>query len=127
MGKYTSIHQSVYSVFNDANWTAQNIKTFPSNFVGNVGGDKYIRASVISNGVGKKQVRGVINIDIFTPAGAATKDATDIADALDLFLENKTVNSVQFFDSSLNHVGLCRDNPALHRSMYSIPFNYFGV
>lgn len=127
MGKYSTVYQSVYSIFDSGPWAAQSIKTFPSNFVGNAGGNKYIRVSVVSNGVGKKQVNGVINIDIFTEAGLGTKETTDIADALDAFLENKIVGSVQCFDSSLNHMGLCQDNPSLHRSMYSIPFDFFGV
>ena len=134
MGKFTELEQDVYSVFSSVNWVAENIKTYPQNFLAVNAGDEYIRVAVLPTGTGIniKSVSGILIIDIYTAAGKGTRRAVLIADTLGLYLEGKTKAtaakaSTQFFSGSLNHIGIDKDNPSLYRSSYTIPFNYFGV
>jgi len=134
MGMYTNLESDVYSVFSSAGWLAENIKTYPSNFLAISPGNQYIKISIIPSGswVNRVSKSGVIIIDIYTPAGGGPRAASLIADKLDQYLANKTVStannaSTQFGQSSLSHLGNDRDNVALYRSSYTIPFNYFGV
>lgn len=134
MGKYLSLETDIFSIFGNALWVAENIKTYPANFLAISPGNKFIRVSIIPSGTGLNLVSssGVLIIDIFTPAGNGPRESSLIADKLDQYLAGKTIatvgnNSTQFRGSSLNHLGNDKDNPALFRSVYTIPFNYFGV
>lgn len=134
MGMYAALENDIYSVFASVNWLAENIKTYPSNFLAISPGNEYIKISILPNGswVNRVSKMGVVLIDIYTPAGGGPRAASLIADKLDLYLANKVVKtgsnaSTQFSQSSLAHLGKDRDNDALYRSSYTIPFNYFGV
>lgn len=133
MGKYNKIHTNAYSVFDSAEWKAEGIKTIPSNYEGNVNAAEYIRVTFVATGGRTDRVsgQGIANIDIFTASGKGLKATNDIADKLDVYLETKmiTINgfSIQFSNSAINYAGLCKDNPSLHRAIYSVPFNYYGV
>lgn len=132
MGKYLNLQNDAFSVFNSNTWKAENIKTFPSNFVAVGQGNEFIRVSIISRnaGINIESISGVFIIDIFTSAGNGPKQANLIADKLDLYLAGKSISTesqavTQFLGSSLEARGLDKDNPALFRSIYTIPFNYF--
>lgn len=134
MGKYANLEKDVFSVFSASNWVAENIKTYPNNFLAINAGNEYIRVLVIpnSNGINLRSVSGVLIIDIFISAGSGPNKASLIADKLDLYLVGKSKttglnNITQFKNSTLSHVGVDKDNPSLYRSTYTIPFNYFGV
>ena len=134
MGKYSNTEEQVYSVFALAEWKAEDILTFPANYVGKDITKDYIRANIIPSGEGVNRisVSGLILIDIFVEAGKGTKALTDIADKLDLYLCNKSFKTsgpsvTQVFNSSLQLRGLDQDNPALYRGVYSIPFIYTEV
>ncbi len=134
MGKYMNLQQDIFSIFNSSAWKAENIKTFPSDFVIVNAGNEFIRVTIVASGAGinLNSVSGVSIIDIFTSAGNGPKRASLIADKLDLHLVGKSVTTqsnavTQFFTSSLDFKGLDKDNSALSRSTYTIPFNYFGV
>ena len=136
MNKYESLYTDVYSIFAAAGWLAENIKTFPDNFVGNVAGDEYIRVSIIASGAEVanfiRSVSGQMIIDIFIPAGGGPTRAAQIADKLDKYLagqsSSQTANGgTQFFASSMIVLGNDKANPALYRAQYSIPFNFYGV
>jgi hypothetical protein len=134
MGKYIGLQDDVFSIFNSATWKAEQIKTYPSNFVAVAAGNEFIRVSIIASGSGLnlKSVSGVLIIDIFTSAGNGPRQAFLIADKIDQYLVGKSVTTTsgyktQFSNSSLDIRGLDRDNPSLSRSIYTIPFNYFGV
>lgn len=134
MGQYTSIRSRIYSIFGSLEWKDENIKTFPSNFTGNVDGANYIRVTVLASDGMNLSIygnAGALNIDIFTKAGLGTNDSDLIADTLDKHLMYKTVavksNSLQFGKSSLINMGTCKDNSSLHRALYTIPFNFFGA
>lgn len=132
MGKYLNLQDDVFSIFNSTAWKAENIKTFPANFVAVDQGNEFIRVSIISSrpGININSVSGVLIIDLFTTAGTGPKQPSLIADKLDLHLAGKSVTTqskavTQFSNSTLDFKGVDRDNPALFRSSYTIPFNYF--
>jgi hypothetical protein len=134
--KYSSLYGDIYAIFDLAGWKAENIKTFPENFVGSVVGDEYVRVNIVASGnTGDKRigsVSGLLIIDIFIPAGAGPRRAATIADKLDKYLagQSKKLTSngnTQFGISAMSPLGNDRDNASLYRFHYSIPFNYFGV
>lgn len=133
MGKYESLARDVFSIFDAAPWKAENIKTFPANFVTVDPGNEYIRVSVIPSGRGinPKSTTGILLVDIFISAGNGPIRANLIADKLDEYLIGKTIqtgsNFTQLLISALTFSGTDSDNPSLYRANYSIPFNYFGV
>lgn len=132
MGKFTGVEDDIFSIFASDAWTANGIETVPSNFTAN--SSEFVRISVLANGSGvnHKSLSGILIADIFTAAGEGPRRASLIADMLDLVLDCKSVSTslnavTQFESSALQHNGLDRDNPALTRSTFSIPFKYFGV
>ena len=135
MGKYKNLQDDIFSVFGGASWEAENIKTYPSDFIAIDPGDEFIRVMIIPNGEGVNllSVTGVVIIDIFTSAGKGPTRASLIADKLDNYLVRQTLSTVsnsctQFpLGSALASEGRDKDNGALYRSVYSIPFKYFGV
>lgn len=133
MGQYMDLHEAVYSIFGAPEWVSENITTIPLNFAGTTNAAEYIRVSVLTEGRGVNMVSntGTVIIDIFSASGLGLKRTNQIADKLDQYLRNRmkmtATHNVQFSNSSMSYMGPCRDNNALHRSMYSIPFNYFGV
>ena len=133
MGKYEALSKDIFGVFGTAEWKAENIKTYPSNFVGVDAGNRYIRVQVLPQGTGLnlKSASGQVLIDIFTPAGGGPIEAMLIADRLDAYLVGKSKQTgaavTQLGNSALASIGQDKANPALHKSQYSIPFNYYGV
>lgn len=132
MGKYLNLQDDIFSIFNSNTWKAENIKTFPANFVAVSQGNEFIRVSIISSksGININSVSGVLIIDIFTSAGNGPKQPSFIADKLDQYLAGKSVTTqanavTQLMESTLDFRGVDKNNPALFRSLYTIPFNYF--
>jgi hypothetical protein len=132
MGKYETVLKDILGIFSSPAWTAENVKTYPDNYVQVNPGTEYIRVSVVpaDNGVNLKSVSGVLMIDIFTQTGNGPKQAYTIADKLDTYLQGKTLSTessavTQLFGSSLRVIGVDKDNTSLYRHSYSIPFTYF--
>lgn len=135
MGKYADLQKDVFSVFASSAWLAENIKTFPQNYVG-PGGAEFIRVNILANGYSQVNLpystAGLIIIDIFTPAGDGPTRASTIADKLDSYLAGKmlitTLNgNTQFLASSMQSLGNDKDDPSLYHSKFSIPFTFYGV
>lgn len=133
MSKYTDLIQDVLAIFGTNAWKAENIKTFPANFVAVEPGNEYVRVSVIpGNSPRRGSLSGLLIIDIFIAAGNGPKRAAYIADKLDAYLDSKTISAsnaycIQCANSSLQFSGVDIDNASLYRASYSIPFNLFGV
>ena len=133
MGKYEALETDVFSVFSTNQWKAENIKTYPVNFVTVNPGSEFIRVSVLPSGEGVdiRSISGIFIVDIFTSAGNGPRRSSLIADKLDQYLVGKSFSAssgtTQFHNSNMRHVGLDADNPSLFRSIYQIPFNHFGV
>ncbi len=134
MGKFVGVETDIFSVFATPQWEAEDIKTFPSNYIAVGSGKEFIRVSVVPSGAGinRNSIKGILIIDIFIPAGQGTRRAFEIADALDSHLVNKTIphlldtSRTQFGFSSISPSGVDKDNPSLYRVSYSITFNYFS-
>ncbi len=133
MGKYSNVESDIFSIFGSIGWKAQNIKTIPTNFVPKDIGNEYIRVSIImSQGIDIRSLRGLIMIDIFTPAGKGPKRTNEIADKLDQYLVGKVISTTaggmtQCMASSINVGQPDSANPGLFRTIYQINFNYYGV
>lgn len=133
MGKYANLQTDVFSVFDSTAWKAENIKTFPSNFIAVAAGTEFLRVSVIAGGPGinPKSTSGILIVDIFIPAGTGPNRASLIADKLDLYLSGKSKVSAgkatQFMTSSFVPGAIDKDNPSLYRSKYQIPFIHTEV
>lgn len=133
MGKYLSTQEDVFEIFNSQSWKSENIKTYPSNFIAINPGNEFVRVSIIPSGnsININSVSGVIILDIYTPAGNGPTRTSVIADKLDQYLVGKSflgnMTRTQLMSSSVSLLGLDKDNPALYRSSYTIPFNHFGV
>lgn len=133
MGKYEALENGVFSIFGNAAWKAENIKTQPSNYLSMGVKTEFIRVSVIPSGKGLNlgSASGVIIIDIFTPAGKGPRRSSFIADKLDMYLVGTSVTTaagtVQCGISTMNPRGVDSDNQGLHWAQYTIPFNFFGV
>jgi len=137
-GKYETLHNDIYSIWASANWSNENIKTFPENFIGQVPNKEYIRVSILPSDRSMDtsyqhlgSVSGQVMIDIFVPAGKGPIRASQIADRLDAYLVGKSVQSgqglTQFQTSTLSNFGFDKANASLFRAIYTIPFTYFGV
>jgi hypothetical protein len=134
MGKYENLLKTVLAIFGTSAWIAESIKTYPQNFIGVSLGNEYIRVHVLPSGRGLdlKSASGQVIIDVFTPAGDGPVRAALIADRLDAYLLGKSfaasTATVQFDKtSSFSPVGLDKGNAALFKSIFTIPFNLFGV
>jgi hypothetical protein len=133
MGKFVNLENDIFSVFATPAWEAEDIKTFPTNYIAVGSGKEFIRVSVIPSGYGinRTSTKGILMIDIFISAGGGTRRAFEIADALDSYLVNKTIKHLtdnaqtQLGFSSISPNGIDKDNPSLYRVTYSITFNYF--
>jgi len=131
--KYTELQADIFSVFDSAAWKAENINTYPSNFVGMNTTNEFIRVTIIPSGQGINlpSISGLILIDIFSSAGDGPQRPYAIADVLDSYLVGKTfktgLGSTQLTNSSLDERGRDPDNDILYRTIYSIPFNFYGV
>jgi hypothetical protein len=129
MGKYLNLEQDVFSIFGSPEWLAEDIRTYPSNFVATKIEDEFLRVSILPSGggVNLRSVSGMMIVEIYIPSGRGTKRLNEIADTLDSYLEGNTKNRVQMSSSALSIIGEDKDNPSLFRANYSIPFNYYGV
>jgi len=131
--KYTDLQNDVFSIFASSAWQAESINTYPSNFVGTNTSNEFIRVTIVPSGPGINllSISGIIIIDIFTPAGEGPNRPSVIADLLDTYLVGKSFNTgsgvTQLTNSSMEHRGRDPENNALHRSIYSIPFSFYGV
>ena len=133
MGKFSGAEEHLLSVFATAQWKAEDIPTYPANYVGKIDRD-YVRVQVIASGQGANRIScsGVLLVDIFVKAGEGTRQLSQIADKLDLFLQNKLLKTTglgrtQTFTSVLQPRGLDPDNSGFYRGLYSLPFQFSEV
>jgi hypothetical protein len=133
MGKYEALTKDILAIFGTPEWLAEGIKTYPANFVYATGPKTFLRVNVLPSGKGINLVSasGVLIVDIFTPAGGGPQPAMLIADKLDLYLAAKSVEigsaRTQFGSSAFDLKGIDGADPTLYRSVYTLPFSYFGA
>ena len=112
MGKYANLESDIFSIFSDATWQAETIKTYPQNFVAVNPGNEFIRVSIIpaDTGININSVAGVLIIDIFVESGKGSKRSFEIADILDNHINGKSKKTsgnhvTQFQSSALQSLG----------------------
>lgn len=133
MGKYEALTKDIFSIFGSTQWITENVKTIPANFVYPPGQKTFIRVSVLPSGKGINLVSasGVLIVDIFTPAGEGPQPAMLIADKLDRHLAAQSVltgeSRTQFGSSAFDLKGIDSADSTLFRSVYTLPFSYFGA
>lgn len=134
--KYTALQNAIFSIFSSKAWIKENIQVFPENYTGSISGTEWLRLTILADGKQEanpiKSVSGIVQIEIYTPAGLGPSRSNQIADTLDSYLAGKAiVNSsngrTEFGSSSLSGRGQDEVNSNLTKSLYSIPFNYFGI
>jgi hypothetical protein len=134
VGKYTNLETNVFSIFASNTWKSEKITTYPNNFTVTKNSGEFIRVTIIPSGKGINLIStsGILIIDIFTLAGEGTRRSSLIADRLDNYMVGKSITNLdgsntQMSNSSLSFIGVDTDNPALYRSNYTIPFNFYGA
>lgn len=129
MGRYVLVEQAIFDIFGSAAWIAEGVSAIPNNVPPPTGTGDYVRLTPVlsGNAINRVSIAGLLQIDIFTVIGKGPRGATLIADTLDTYLHWKRVGRIQFSGSTLVSYGADADDPMLHRALYSIPFNYYGV
>src|SRR5210317_305563 len=96
VGKFKNLQDDIFTIFNSDTWKAENINTYPSNFITVDPGNEFVRVSIIPNGEGinLKSASGVLMADIFTTAGSGPSRASLIADTLDTYLQGKSLSTI---------------------------------
>lgn len=110
------------------------LKIYPSDYQGTIANqNEFCRYTVLPSEANiydhnrRKYTGGLLMIDIFVEAGKGQNRAFQIADALNIILENKVLsNKTELGVSYLNYEGLDSANQSLARYKYSIPFKYYG-
>ena len=132
---FDDILEDVESVFASNTWKANNIKTFPANYQGDIGPNvkEHIQVNVLpsrSNNYAygaKKETNGLVAIKMFVKAGEGQGKTMALADLLDIVLQNKTLpNGTSLGTSYLNVEGLDPLNKSLYSASYIIPFTRYG-
>ena len=128
---FANTTREIEKLFNNADWKANNIKTFPQNYQGKIDDNEFVRVNVFQgNSIlryqGDQTVNGFVLCNIFVPVGQGVKRAHEIADLLNTLLSKKTISGVQLTNSFLTTVGVDTDNSGLFRLDYTINFNNYN-
>jgi len=122
-------------VFSRSSWNANGIKTVPDNYQGKIGNGirEYVLIKLLpSNGWNyaydaKKMLSGMLAVKIFTAAGSGQGRAMEVADLLNVQLQNKRLtNGTELGTSYVNVEGLDSSNNSLYSVSYFIPFKLYG-
>jgi hypothetical protein len=131
---FTQTLSAIEGVFASSAWTANNIKSIPANFEGDMSSVKeYVHlsvlpanSSILSYGV-QKQLNGLVAVKIFVTAGYGQRRLMEIGDLLDNVLQYKTLSNGTRLDSSyINVEGLDPRNESFYSGSYFIPFTLYG-
>lgn len=129
MGKYLTAQDDVFSILSSPEWEADGIRAFPAGYKGEKGDAPYVLVTIVPSGtpLNASSSSGVLLIEIFTAWGEGPAPTSIIADLLDKHFQKRTVNQTQMFNSACDRLMQDRDNPALGRAIYTLPFSHFGV
>ena len=130
MSKYTDVISDVEGLFATSAWTSNNISAFPANYRVPANTSEFVKIEVLplrsNSDYGRFGLEGIIYIQTYVQANNGIRRLMEIADLLDIILQNETLgNGTQTRESSLNILGLDKDNPELFRADYQVEFiNY---
>ena len=122
MSKFVQIESAVLSTLGAFQ---SEVKVVPLN-VSNTTLGEFVRASIILSA----DNNGILSLEIYTASGEGTRRASEIADKLDLNFVRKYHQQgrtgLQFFESAMVHRGLDAVNKSLYKSVYEVPFQFYG-
>lgn len=131
MSKFVKLLSDVESVFTTSTWTSTNISAFPSNFRVPENTSEFVKLEVLplrdNSDYGRCGVEGIIYVQIYVQANQGVRRLMEIADILDTLLQAKSLpNGTKTQASSLNVIGMDRDNPELFRADFAVDFTYYN-
>jgi len=131
MSKYVKVLSDVEGLFGTSAWTTNNISAFPSNLTVPTNKSEFVKIEVLpldsNSDYARFGLEGKIFIQTYVQANKGVKRLMEIADLLDNILQNKTLaNGTQTRSSSLQVIGIDRDNPELFRGDYTVDFIFYN-
>lgn len=130
MSKYANVISDIEGLFGTTEWTTNNIQAFPSNYRVPANQSEFVKIEVLplrsNSDYNRFGIEGIVYVQIYVQANNGVRRLMEIADLLDNILQNKALTEgTQTRESSLNVMGIDKDNPELFRADYSVDFiNY---
>lgn len=131
MSKFVNLLSDVEGQFATSTWTSQNISAFPANFRVPETESEFVKLEVLplrdNSDYGRCGIEGIIYVQIYVQANQGLKRLMEIADILDTILQAKSLtNGTKTQASSLNVIGVDRDNPELFRADFAVDFTFYN-
>jgi len=130
---FEHLRSDIYGVFATPAWNALGVAAYPDNYQGAIATDSFVKLHIIpgtpvfDSYALKKSLSGAVIISIYVKAGKGDKEIFSIGDSIDGFFQGKTLqNGTQFGPSTINVLGLDRDDPSLYRGDHMITFKIIG-
>jgi hypothetical protein len=133
LSRFADLIEDVFSIFAQDSWAQERIRIFPLGVVPKEFPPEYLIMTLLSTGetLNRASLSGLLLLDGFTQIKAAPTRIMAVADKLDTFLVHKSFSTgsgvTQFGIATMEDRGIDRNKSGLHRFLYSIPFNHFGV
>jgi len=127
---YSTIITELYKTV--ANGLTSVYPIYPSDFKGEPSSIPFIKFSIVlssstRHSYQKKEVSGLLVLQIYYSSGYGQKLPSQIADVLNTYFEDKLVlPNLQTTLGSLQFLGPDTDDNTLSRADYSVPFNFYG-
>jgi len=133
MASYSQIIADLEAVFGDSSWTGHGVEAYPSNYAPLAGTkpNEYLVIELLTSDVEEvygadRELRGLIIVQIYVPAGKGTRRVYEISDLLDGVLQKKELgSSIQTGTSFCDIKGNDVDDPALFRADYTLRFSSY--
>lgn len=133
--RYVNMCKDIFSVFAQHSWIAEKIPIMPHHTLPTIQNMEYVTFTMLPSKapLNPNSLSGLLVLEIFTPVSKMPMRALEIADKLDGYLVNKSFKTgegvTQFLTSAIEDRGIAIDtaNSGLCRTLYSIPFNHYGV
>jgi hypothetical protein len=131
MAKFVDLLSDIEGQFATSDWTSQNISAFPANFRIPENTSEFVKLEVLplrdNSDYGRCGIEGIVYVQIYVQANQGVKRLMEIADILDTILQAQTFsNGTQTQASSLNVLGIDKDNPELFRGDFAVNFTYYN-
>lgn len=128
-----SIVDSLYSLIDSDDWVTY--PTVPAGYKGAMPAPPFLRVDLVSGSTeriaysetNKKQIDGILKVQVIVPSGRGHSESADIAEALDTVLEDYQLNiNTKLGLSSLQRVGVDPADKTKELYEYSVAYTYTG-
>jgi len=131
MAKFVNLLSDIEGQFATSTWISTNISAFPANFRIPENTSEFVKLEVLplrdNSDYGRCGIEGIIYVQIYVQANQGLKRLMEIADILDTLLQAKSLgNGTQTQASTLNILGVDKDNPDLFRGDFSVNFTHYN-